>query len=257
VNSDTIQLRDLKVDCIIGVNDAERHEPQPLLVHVELLVNTESAASSDRLEETVDYENIAAQILFILRLGQFHLLETACHALCRTLLLPPAEAERRAAIESVRLRIEKPQGLRGQAIPCLEVSRHRRDMSYRVRERSFGNLHIVHETPNIGIYRLNLAPGQRVPLHMHPMLQEAEMLLSDGILVQNVAGSRGSIRVWPKSFPHSYENPTVETQGILCLCRPAYSEAGEVLVQGHASPIDAYTPSDLDSQQLTRDWLGF
>ena len=257
MNSDTIQLRDLKVDCIIGVNAAERHNPQSLLVHVELVVNTESAANSDCLEETVDYENVAAQILFILRLGQFHLLETACHALCRTLLLPPAEAERRAAIEAVRLRIEKPQALRGQAVPCLVVSRRRSDMIYRVQERSFSSWHIVHETPNIGIYRLNLAPGQTVPLHMHPMLQEAEMLLSDGILVQNVAGSRGSIRLWPKCFPHGYENPTTETQGILCLSRPAYSEAGEVMVQGQACPINAYKSSDLEGQQLTQDWLGF
>lgn len=256
MNSDTIQLRDLKVDCIIGVNADERLDPQPLLVHVELRVNTDLAASSDSLDETVDYENIAAQIHFILRLGQFHLLETACHALCRTLLLPPAEAERRAAIESVRLRIEKPQGLHGQAIPCIEVSRHRSDITYRVKARSFGSLHVVHETPNIGIYRLNLAPGQSVPLHIHPMLQEAEMILSDGVLVQNVAGSRGSIRLWPKCFPHGYENPTPETQGILCLCRPSYSEAGEVLVQGQAAPIKAYAPSELDNQQLTGDWPG-
>ncbi len=256
MNSDTIQLRDLKVECIIGVNAAERLSPQPLVVHVELRVNTELAASSDRLEQTVDYESVAAQILFILRLGQFHLLETACHALCRTLLLPPAEAERRAAVESVRLRIEKPQGLLGQAIPCLEISRHRDDMDYRVKERSFGVLHVAHETPNIGIYRLDLAPGQSVPLHMHPMLQEAEMLLSDGILVQNVAGSRGSIRLWPKCFPHGYENPTEETQGILCLCRPSYSDAGEVLVHGQASPIKAYAPSELDNRQLTNDWPG-
>ncbi len=245
MNSDTIQLRDLKVDCIIGVNASERVSPQRLLVQAELHLNTDIAACSDRLEETVDYEIVASQILFLLHLGQFQLLETACHALCRTLLLPPTEGEHRAAIESVRLRIEKPEGLLGRAIPCLEVCRHRSDVSYRVQERSFGSLHLVHETPKLGIYRVNLAPGRNVPLHMHRQIHEAEMLLTNGVLVQDNLGLRGSVRLWPRNFPHSYHNPTAETQGILCLCRPPYSELDEISVEGQAAPIVAYMSNEL------------
>jgi len=256
VNSDTIQLRALEVDCIIGVNPAERVSPQRLLVQLELCVDTETAACSDQLEETVDYEFVAAQIQFVLHLGQFYLLESACHALCRTLLLPPIEGERHAAIESVKIRIEKPDALHGRAVPCLEVRRHRNDILYQVRDRSFGSLQIVHETPNIGIYRLNLAPGRNVPLHMHRTMQEAEMLLTDGIQVQDVAGPRGSIRLWPRYFPHSYNNPTQKTQGILCLCRPPYSESDEVLVEGRAAPVVAYSPSELGARPVAQDWLG-
>ncbi len=254
VNSDTIQLRELEVDCIIGINPSERTHPQRLRVQLELSVDTEAAARSDRLEETVDYEFVAAQIQFVLHLGQFHLLESACHALCRTLLLPPTEAERRAPIESMTIRIDKPAGLGGRAVPCLQISRHRDDVSYRVLERSFGNLQIVHETPNVGIYRLNLAPSQRVPLHIHRVAQEAEMLLTDGIQVQDVPGPRGSIRLWPRYFPHSYFNPTSKAQSILRLCRPPHCETDEVLVEGQATPIVAYSPVELGTRSITRDW---
>jgi dihydroneopterin aldolase len=254
VNSDTIQLRDLKLDCIIGVNPSERLAPQRLLAQVELRVDTESAACSEQLGETVDYEFVAAQILFLLRLGQFYLLETACHALCRTLLLPPAEGERRAAIESVRLRIEKTAGLLGHAVPCLDVTRHQTDTTYRVQKRPFGSLQVVHETPNVGIYRLNLGPGCTVPLHMHRRVHEAEMLLTDGMLVQNAPGTRGSVRLWPRHFPHSYHNPTAQTQGVLCVCRPTVSEPDEILVEGQATPIAAYAPNELDELKIAQDW---
>ena len=254
VKSDTIQLRELEVDCIIGINPGERVNPQRLRVQLELCVDTEAAASSDQLDETVDYEFVAAQIQFILHLGQFHLLESACQALCRTLLLPPAEGERRAPIESMTIRIEKPAGLGGRAVPCLEVTRRREQVSYRTLERSFGNVQVVHETPNVGIYRLNIMPKQFVPLHMHRIAQEAEMVLTDGIQVQNVPGVRGSIRLWPKYFPHGYSNPTPCTQSILRLCRPPYHETDEVLVEGQAAPIVAYSPVELGARSISQEW---
>src|SRR5664279_636627 len=251
---DTIQLRDLKVDCIIGVNASERLNPQKLFVQVELGVNTEKAACSELLEETVDYELVASQIVFLLNLCQFHLLETACHVLCRTLLLPPVDGERRAPIESVGLSIEKPEGLLGRAAPLLQVNRQRSAITYPIRARTFGIVHVVHETPQFGIYRLSLAPGSNVPLHMHRRLQEAEMLLSEGVWVQDAPGPRGSIRLWPQYFPHSYYNPTEKTQSILCVCRPTYCQSDEILVNGKAAPIAVITPRDLETRQLGQRW---
>ncbi len=253
-NLDTIQLRELEVDCIIGVNPAERTQPQRLRVQLELHVETDAAARSEQLEETVDYEFVAAQIQFVLHLGQFHLLEAACHAICRTLLLPPIEGERRAAIQGVSIRIEKPDALGGRAVPCLQLSRIVDDVSFRMVQCPFGPLHVVHETPNVGIVRLSLAPGGRVPLHMHRVIQEAEMLLTDGIQVQGVAGPRGSTRLWPKYFPHGYFNSTSRTQGILRLCRPRCCGTDEVLVEGQAAPIVAYSPMELGARPATLDW---
>src|SRR5512142_1486040 len=118
---DSINIRDLNVDCVIGVNPDERQRMQRLVIQVELQLNIDRAASLDRLDLTVDYEAVCSQILFLLHLGQFRLLETASEVVCRTLLLPPLDGQKRAPTEAVKTRMDKPEGLMGQALPGVEV----------------------------------------------------------------------------------------------------------------------------------------
>ena len=252
--SDSINIRDLNVDCIIGVNPDERHRTQRLVLQVELQVNIERAASLDRLDLTVDYEAVCSQILFLLHLGQFRLLETAGQVLCRTLLLPPIEGEQRAAIESVKIRIDKPEGLLGQALPGIEVTRRFVDIAYTEQRTAYGSLQVVHETPEMGIYRKHLAPRVIVPVHLHRAHQEAEMVISHGVCVQNGAGPLGSIRLWPSGCPHGYSNPTDMGQGLLCISRPPYNPEDEVLVQGDAAIVSVLTSRELGERHVAAAW---
>jgi len=252
--SDSIHIRDFNVDCIIGVNPDERHRTQRLVLQVELQLNIERAASLDRLDQTVDYEAVCSQILFLLHLGQFRLLETAGQVLCRTLLLPPIAGEQRAAIESVRIRIDKPEGLRGQALPGIEVTRRFADISYTEQPTAYGCLQVVHETPEMGIYRKHLAPRATVPVHLHRTHQEAEMLLSHGVSVQNGAEPLGSVRLWPSGCPHGYHNATDEGQGVLCISRPPYTAEDEVLVPGEPAHVSSLTPRELGTRNMSVAW---
>ncbi len=252
--SDSIYLRDLNVDCIIGTNPSERLRTQRLVLQVELKLNIDDAAALDRLDLTVDYETVSAQILFLLHLGQFRLLETACQVLSRTLLLPPSEGESRAVIEAVKIRIDKPEGLLGQALPGVEIVRRRSDISFTIRQTSYGQMHVVHETPELGIYRKCLAPGAVVPLHLHRLHQEAEMIISDGISMQDGTGVVGSIRLWPNACPHGYINQTEATQGLLCISRPAFAADDEILVEGQATPVGALTSRELDARRIAEAW---
>ena len=251
---DSIYLRDLNVDCIIGANPSERHRTQRLVLQVELNLNVDSAASLDRLDWTVDYESVSSQILFLLHLGQFRLLETACQVLCKTLLLAPCEGERRAAIESVKIRVDKPEGLMGRATPGVELVRRCEDVSFLVRQTSYGQMYVVHETPQLGIYRKCLAPGSIVPVHLHRAHQEAEMLISGGISLQDGMGELGSIRLWPSCCPHGYRNQTQVTQSMLCVSRPAFGADDEILVEGLAAPVGALTCRDLDARHIAEAW---
>jgi 7,8-dihydroneopterin aldolase/epimerase/oxygenase len=252
--SDSIFLHDLNVDCIIGANPPERHRTQRLVLQVELKLNVHSAASLDRLELTVDYESVSSQILFLLHLGQFRLLETACQVLCRTLLLAPCEGERRAAIEAVKIRVDKPEGLMGQATPGVEIVRRCEDVSFAVRQMPYGQMYVVHETPGLGIYRKCLAPGAIVPVHLHRAHQEAEMIISDGLSLQDGIGAMGSIRLWPFGCPHGYRNLTQATQSVLCISRPLAGSDDEVPVEGLAAPVRALTSRDLDAQHMAEAW---
>ena len=53
--SDRIVIREMEIQCRIGVPDEERAEPQALRVTIEMDVDTAPSAKTDSIEQTVDY----------------------------------------------------------------------------------------------------------------------------------------------------------------------------------------------------------
>ena len=43
---------------------------------------------------------------------------------------------------------------------------------------------IVHETGDAGVYRLSIRPGGEIPPHEHRKMDEAELVLTEGLLCQ-------------------------------------------------------------------------
>jgi 7,8-dihydroneopterin aldolase/epimerase/oxygenase len=60
---DTIILCDLAVFCRVGVTDAERAQPQRLLLTVELACDVTAAAASGDLGATIDYYDVSRKLL--------------------------------------------------------------------------------------------------------------------------------------------------------------------------------------------------
>jgi dihydroneopterin aldolase len=58
-----ISIVDLEVFYRVGVTEAERAEPQRLLITVDLDFDFSIASSSDRLERTIDYFQVAQELL--------------------------------------------------------------------------------------------------------------------------------------------------------------------------------------------------
>ena len=58
-----ISIVDLEVFYCVGVTDAERAKPQRLLVSVDMEFDFTAAALSDRLERTINYFDVAQEIL--------------------------------------------------------------------------------------------------------------------------------------------------------------------------------------------------
>jgi 7,8-dihydroneopterin aldolase/epimerase/oxygenase len=58
-----ISIVDLEVFYAIGVSDEERAKPQRLLISVDLQFDFSSASLSDRIEKTIDYNEIAQDLL--------------------------------------------------------------------------------------------------------------------------------------------------------------------------------------------------
>jgi dihydroneopterin aldolase len=236
---DCIELNGLEVDCVVGCYPRERHLPQRLRLDLAMYFSTEQAARKEALSASIDYSAIAAQLGFLLRSCEFRLLETAAHALARYLLAPPALGERRAQLERVRLRLTKPFALGATVVPTLQIERDRSWLELPPREhKPFGVVEIIHETKDAGVYRLNIAPGSRIPLHVHRQMREAELVLTEGLHCQHQPVPMGAIHRWPKGAAHCYDNPTDRYQSILCVDAPRFIESDEIEVSGEPDRVE-------------------
>lgn len=245
---DVIALEGLVVDCVVGVYPHERDTPQPLRVDLYMELDTRAAGEHQRLRESVDYAAIAGQVTFLLTACRFRMIETAAHALARYLLLPPARGERRAQIDALRLRLTKSFALAGRAIPYVEIRREASEHALVSEVSKFGDVDIVYERPELGIYRLNVAPHGSIPLHVHRQMHESELVLTDGLLCQGKPVAVGSVFHWPHGAAHRYDNPTDRVQTVLCVDSPRFTAEDEVEVDGE--------PADLSPAPRLRAWLG-
>lgn len=60
--TDRIMLRELRLECVIGVGEDERCQPQELLLDLELEVDSSLPGRTDDLADTVDYGALAKRI---------------------------------------------------------------------------------------------------------------------------------------------------------------------------------------------------
>ncbi len=74
-NGDRIELRDLRVMCVIGALTHERTAPQPLRIDVDLYADLCQAGASDDLSATVDYGTACNRIVSLCDDAQPQLLE--------------------------------------------------------------------------------------------------------------------------------------------------------------------------------------
>ena len=102
----TIELAGLEVFGHHGVNEDERWDGQRFLYDLELEVG--EAGSSDRIEDAVDYREVAACVREVSESRAFHLLEALAAAVADTLLdrFPAARVRVRVRKPDVRLPVE-------------------------------------------------------------------------------------------------------------------------------------------------------
>lgn len=241
---DIIRLEGLVVQCVIGVYPSERDTPQPLEVDVALHLDTREAAELG-LRHTVDYAQVCGEIRFLLESCRFLLLETAAEALARYLLAPPTTD--RAPVKAVTLKLTKPAAL-DPVRASLEISRHVEEMAYEVEDKPFGKVDIVFATTGCGIYRLRIAPGASIPTHVHRVMEEHEMILGEGLLLQHRPVPAGTVVHWRHHLAHRYDNPTAVEQTVLCVDRPSFIPDDEIEVDVDAADLEvvegeAYYPA--------------
>ena len=227
---DQIELRKLRAECVVGVYPSERAHPQPLLVDLALCFDARPAARGGGLAATIDYAKLAGEIRFLLAACRFYLLETAAEALAAYLLAPPTADLPRARVRAATLRLTKPRALAGGALASLTIHREAEEMEYGVEDKGRYRVDRIFEEAGCGIYRLRIAPGQRIPTHVHRVMEESEMVLGSGLYLQGRPVQPGSAFRWSRDFPHLWENRSDSEQTILCVDRPAFLPEDEIAV---------------------------
>ena len=106
----TVEIRDLRVFGRHGVHEEERERGQDFVFDVELEVG--ERGTSDRLEDAVDYVEVARAVLEVSDATRYALLEALASAVAD-------ELERRFSPDRLRVRVRKPgvrpAGLEGTA----------------------------------------------------------------------------------------------------------------------------------------------
>ncbi len=112
-----IAIRDLKINCIVGLYPHERKVQQDIFVDLDLHLDFTQAAATDNLEHTLDYTELAAWLEEWIQTEKFMLIETlAEHATTQIL-------QRWPAVKKCRIEIKKPGALAKASFAAVIVER--------------------------------------------------------------------------------------------------------------------------------------
>lgn len=113
---DRIEIKDLLVRGIIGLNDWERKAKQDILINITLFTDLRAAGKSDNIEDTVNYGTLIRKVMTHIESAERRTVEALAEDVSRICL--SMEGVRRA-----RTRIEKPWAERFARSVGVEIER--------------------------------------------------------------------------------------------------------------------------------------
>ena len=119
---DKILLNGISCTAHLGVLPEERKETQKVLIDLVLCLDIDTAAKLDKVQFSVDYQQIVNQVQKIVKDSRFNLLEALAAEVCQTVL-------KKNNLESVQVIVRKfPESLRNQltdvAVEITRIKKH-------------------------------------------------------------------------------------------------------------------------------------
>ena len=114
--TDQIQIKDLLLRTIIGINDEERRNRQDVLINIVLYADTRAAGASDDINDAVNYRTITKRVISLVEDSQFYLVERMATEIASICL-----ADDR--VQRATVRVEKPGALRFARSVGVEIDR--------------------------------------------------------------------------------------------------------------------------------------
>src|SRR5690606_14023452 len=115
---DVIEIKDLLLRTIIGVNPEERINRQDVLINIALFADIRAAGHSDDITETVNYKSVTKRVIAPVEQSQFRLVEKLAEQVAAACLEEPR-------VERVRVSVEKPGAVRFARSVVVTIERSR------------------------------------------------------------------------------------------------------------------------------------
>jgi dihydroneopterin aldolase len=117
---DIIYLSDLRIDTVIGIFDWERRIKQTVVFDLEMGADIRKAASSDHIDDTLDYKSVAKRIISFVEQSEFQLVETLAEKVAEIIL---TEFD----VPWVRVKLNKQGAVRGARDVGVIIERGKQD----------------------------------------------------------------------------------------------------------------------------------
>lgn len=117
---DRIFIEDLKIPCLIGINEDERLAKQEIIINILLEVDVRKACVSDDIHDTVDYKKLKEKIVDHIKDSAYFLIEKLAAVIAEICL-----SDKR--VKKATVKIDKPHALSYAKTVGVEMTRCQRD----------------------------------------------------------------------------------------------------------------------------------
>jgi D-erythro-7,8-dihydroneopterin triphosphate epimerase len=105
MTTDRIEVHDLLVRCIVGINPEERVKKQDVIINLTLFGDLRQAGLSDDIEDAINYKTLTKRVLDHVEESEYFLVEKMAHKIAEIAIME-------FGIQRAIVSVEKPGALR-------------------------------------------------------------------------------------------------------------------------------------------------
>ena len=116
---DTVYIKALRVETIIGIHERERQQPQTVILDLEMGCDTSRPAAADRIDYALDYAAVSEKVIALVEQSSCQLIETLAEEVARMIT-------RSFNVPWLRLTLSKPAAVEQAEEVGVVIERDRR-----------------------------------------------------------------------------------------------------------------------------------
>lgn len=105
MTTDRIEIHDLLLRCIVGINPEERIKKQDVIINLTLFGDLRTAGASDDIADAINYKTLTKRLIDHVEESEYFLVEKLAHSLAQI-------AVQEFGVERAIVSVEKPGALR-------------------------------------------------------------------------------------------------------------------------------------------------